>query len=149
MSIKQITAEEAKKLLDGTETYVYVDVRSEYEFMQGHPAESRNIPLQHFNPAAQMMEPNPDFLQTVEAHFPKDANLLLGCASGHRSQVACQILQQSGYQHLANVRGGFSGARDMFGNLIEEGWLQLGFPVDKGDGGERSYKSLTKKDQGE
>ena len=145
MAFNNITAEETKTLLDGGEGYIYLDVRSEMEFERGHASGAYNIPLKNVNPAIQMMEDNPDFVEVVEKTFPKDAKLLIGCASGTRSYFSCQILQQRGYQHLANIDGGFSGKRDMFGNIIQKGWMDLGFPVESGDGGEKGYAALRDK----
>lgn len=142
MPFKQITPEEAKELLDKNAGYVYVDVRSEMEFEKGHPAGAYNIPIKNFNPAIQMMEDNPEFVEVIEKNFPKDAKLIIGCAVGPRSYLACQILEQVGYQNLANVDGGFSGKRDMFGNVVQKGWADLGLPVANGDGGEKGYLSL-------
>ena len=145
MPIKQISTEEAKKLLDSGEDYIYLDVRSEYEFEQGHPQGAVNIPLQQLNESIQSLEPNSDFVEVVEANFPKDAKLLIGCASGHRSDVAGEILAQRGYQSVVNIDGGFSGKRDMFGNVQKPGWMQLGYPVASGEDAERGYAAAKKK----
>ena len=145
MDIKQISPQQAKELLDSGDNYIYVDVRSEAEFEQGHPSNSVNIPIQQLNPSLQMLEPNEEFIDVVEANFAKDAKLILGCASGPRSTRACEMLAECGYEDFVNVDGGFSGARDMYGNIAKQGWVQLGFPVEQGDGGDRSYNSLRKK----
>ena len=145
MPIKQISPEEAKALLDSDEGYIYLDVRSEMEFQQGHPENAYNIPIQNFDMAVQMLTNNPEFLQVVENNFSMDAKLLVGCASGPRSQSACESMQQKDYENLANVDGGFSGKRDISGNVIKAGWSDLEFPVSSGDGGERSYPSLRNK----
>ena len=142
MPFKQITPTEAKELLDKNDGYVYVDVRSELEFQRGRPADAYNIPIKNFNPQIQMMEDNPDFVEVFKKNFPKDAKLIVGCASGPRSYMACQILEQMGYENLANVDGGFKGKRDMFGNVAQKGWEDLGFPVANGDGREKGYESL-------
>ncbi len=145
MPFKQITPAQAKELLDKNDGYVYVDVRSQLEFQKGRPAEAYNIPIKDFNSEIQMMEDNPDFVDVFERNFAKDAKLIIGCAAGPRSYLACQILEQVGYQNLANVDGGFSGKRDMFGNVVQKGWAELGFPVSNGDGGEKGYPHLSKK----
>lgn len=145
MPIKQISPEEAKELLDSGEDYIYLDVRSEFEFQQGRPQNAINIPIQQLNESMQMLEANPEFVEDVEANFPKDANLLIGCASGHRSHVACEILAQRGYRSLANIDGGFSGKRDMFGNVQQPGWVQLDYPVTRGDDDQRGYAAVKKR----
>ncbi len=144
MSFKNISPQEAKDLLDSDQGYVYVDVRSEFEFEQGHPANSINIPIKQVNPEARVLMDNPDFLQVFAANFSPDAKLIIGCAVGPRSMAACGILAQQGYRDLSNVDGGFSGMKDMAGTVLKEGWLQLGFPVGNGDGGDKAYSALKK-----
>lgn len=145
MQIKQISVREARDLLQGDGDYVYLDVRSEFEFQQGHPDGALNIPLKQLNTQYRVLEDNPEFLAVVESNFPRDANLLLGCAVGQRSNMAGMILAQAGYLNLANIDGGFGGAKDMMGNLLKEGWVQAEFPVETGDGGEAGYQALKKK----
>jgi len=145
MSVKQITPEQAKQLLDSDAAYVYVDVRSEAEFVQGHPSGAINIPISQLSRAAGMLQENPDFLDVIQANFDKDAKLLLGCASGNRSNVAGRMLQQLGYEDVANIQAGFSGKRDMFGRVTQPGWMQLGYPVSTGDEVEGSYQKIREK----
>ncbi len=144
MAIQNISPQEAKDLLESDQGYVYVDVRSEFEFEQGRPAAAINIPIKQMNQSSQMLEDNPDFLEVLEANFPVDAKLIIGCAAGPRSAEACRILAQQGYQDLSNVEGGFGGMRDMAGTVIKEGWMQVGFPVESGTGGAQSYSALKK-----
>ncbi len=144
MAIQNISPQEAKDILESDQDYVYVDVRSEFEFEQGHPAPAINIPIKQVNQSSQMLEDNPDFLAVFEANCPKDAKLIIGCAANPRSIEACRILAQRGYQDLSNVEGGFGGMRDMYGTVIKQGWMQLGFPLENGDGGEQGYSALKK-----
>ena len=98
----------------------------------------------HFNPGVGMT-PNQDFLAVVEANLPKDAKLLIGCKSGGRSAHACELLSQAGYTDVANVRGGFGGAMDNFGRLIEPGWSMLNLPASTEAGDDARYESLAAK----
>lgn len=119
--------------------YVYLDVRTVEEFEQGHPPGAYNVPAFVRGPGG--MEPNPDFLDVVARHFPRDARLLVGCASGRRSQRACEQLRRAGYAEVVNVVGGFGGVRDDEGRLVQPGWRDEGLPVAKrGEG--RDYASL-------
>ena len=104
-----------------------------------------NIPVMHFEPAQGGMVENPDFLKVVEANIPKDAKLVLGCQMGMRSQKAAEILAAAGYQHLANVVGGFGGAKNRMGMTVEKGWEELGLPVSNDNGEGVSYESLAAK----
>ena len=51
MEIKRIEPEEAKELLDSTEDYTYLDVRTAEEFEAGHVPGSINVPVMLRNPA--------------------------------------------------------------------------------------------------
>ena len=43
---------------------------------------------------------------------------------------------------MINMDGGFSGKRDPVGTVVQQGWIDYGLPVSKGDGDERSYSDL-------
>ncbi len=145
MDIPQITPEDAHGRMHGEEKERYIDVRSVPEFTQGHPEGAVNIPVLHFDAEGGGMIENPDFFKVVEAHFPKDARLVMGCQVGMRSQKAAEILIQGGYQNVANIRGGFGGMKDESGQTIAQGWVELGLPVNADNGDGVSYESLAAK----
>ena len=128
--MKEVSPQEAYDLMQNDADYTYLDVRSVPEFEDGHPTGATNIPILNFTPGSGMT-PNPDFVQRVDESFPKDAKLLIGCKSGGRSAQACQIMEKMGYTNVTNVRGGFVGAVDQMGRLVEPGWSMLGLPVEK------------------
>jgi len=144
MAIRQVTPDEAHKLLSD-EGYRYLDVRTEGEFADGHPATAVNVPVVFPDRATAQMAMNPDFLTTVEAHLPKDTKLVVGCLSGGRSQRAAELLTQAGYAHVVNMQGGFGGARDQTGRTVVAGWAERGLPVCKDCGAENSYAGLRRK----
>jgi len=148
VSIHQITAEEAHAQMAQDHSIVYLDVRTVPEFEAGHPPAALNIPVVVPNPALRKMVPNADFLPTVESSIPKDAKLIVGCMSGGRSQFAAEILEEAGYQDVANMQGGFGGARDQMGRLLVPGWQDYGLPEEAGDGGPGSYERLAKRSSG-
>jgi rhodanese-related sulfurtransferase len=125
--MKEMSAQEACDLMQSDPEVIYLDVRSVPEFEAGHAAGAINIPIMHFTPQAGM-SPNPDFPAVVEANVPRDAKLVVGCKSGVRSARACEMMSQMGYTDLTNVRGGFVGAMDNFGRVIEPGWSMLNLP---------------------
>ncbi len=141
MTIRQIDALQAKERLDSGDGSIYLDVRSEPEFENGHVPGALNIPLMHLDPVTRQMSPNPDFLDVVKAVLPPDARLIVGCMSGARSQKACELMAQAGYAELSNVRGGFGGAKDPIGRLVQPGWMQHGLPVSR-EAGENSYAAI-------
>ena len=88
-------------------TPLIIDVRSPGEFATGHVRGSVNIPLDPF--ADDIAKAVPD----------KSASVILCCASGGRSGMACNYMQQMGYQQVSN--GGSAGAVSM----------QCGLPIDR------------------
>ncbi|PUE27567.1 sulfurtransferase [Limnohabitans sp. Jir72] len=88
-------------------TPLIIDVRSPGEFATGHVRGSVNIPLDRF---AQVI---------AEAVPDKSAPVILCCASGGRSGMACNYMQRMGYQQVSN--GGSAGAVSM----------QFGLPIDR------------------
>lgn len=140
MAIKQLTPREAHDLF--SQGYRYIDVRTESEFANGHPATAVNIPVVFPDPATRQMVMNPEFLAVVQAHFSKDAHIIVGCQAGARSQRAADALVQAGYSNVANMQGGFGGARDQTGRTVVPGWTECGLPLctacDTGD----SYATL-------
>lgn len=145
MSLKQVDVRMAQELLTDQD-YVYVDVRSIPEFEKGHPAGARNVPLLHLDQNSGQMKPNPDFLQVMQANYSSDTKLLIGCQMGGRSSQAGQILLAAGYSDVANVLGGFGGARDrMTGQVINEGWADANLPVEQGNPPRTSYDDLRQK----
>jgi rhodanese-related sulfurtransferase len=145
MSIKHIDVKQAY-LLQSAEGYVYIDVRSVPEFEKGHPAGAHNVPLLLFDTGARQMRPNADFLSVVQANYSLETKLLIGCQVGGRSVQAAQILASVGYADVSNVLGGFGGASDpTTGQLVNEGWVQAGLPVDSETPIGSDYENLKRK----
>ena len=132
MNTKNIGPQQAKDILDSDSNAVYIDVRTEQEFLNGHVPKSMNIPVVWPDPSTRQMKPNPDFVKSVSAQFSKDKRIIVGCQAGGRSQFAAELLAQEGFQDVSNMQGGFGGARDPMGRVIAPGWTQLGFPVEPG-----------------
>jgi len=141
-AITQIDPQRASELMQSGGTYV--DVRTVEEFAAGHPVGAVNVPAFVRDPIGQMA-PNPDFLPVMQANFPPDASLALGCRMGGRSMKACEVLARAGYTQLANVAGGFGGATDPFGRVVQPGWMQAGLPVEREDAPGTSYAALQKR----
>ena len=144
MAVKEINPQEAHDLLKAGTGWVYIDVRTVAEFSAGHPESAVNIPVAIPDPGRGMAL-NENFTQVVQAHFPKESNLLLGCQAGPRSNAAARMLEQAGYQNICNVVGGFGGMRDSSGKVIAPGWSTLGLPVSQDNGENVSYESLAAK----
>jgi rhodanese-related sulfurtransferase len=142
--MKEVSPQEAYELLQNDKERIYLDVRSTQEFDAGHPTGAINIPLLHFDPMRGMY-PNEDFAAVVEANIPKDARLIVACKAGGRSARACEVLAQLGYTDAVNMRGGFVGAVDNAGRLVEPGWSMLNLPISTDLDEEASYEALKAK----
>jgi rhodanese-related sulfurtransferase len=135
--IDDVLPEDAQtRMADG---WIYVDVRSEPEFEQGHPPGALNVPLLHASPGG--MQPNPEFLQVMQSAFGTDEKLLLGCRSGKRSRQAAEMLIRHGYTRLADLVTGWEGTRDDFGRPMP-GWRPKGLPVETGAPAGQRYEDV-------
>lgn len=76
------------------EKAVWIDVRSEQEFAEGHLNKAVNIPVDQI--AAKIRTAVPD----------KNTPVNLYCRSGRRAEAALQLLKQQGYTNVSN-RGGY------------------------------------------
>lgn len=140
MSFQTLNPAAVQSLLAQDPAYVYVDVRSVQEFEQGHVPGSYNIPIFFMTPLG--MQPNPDFQAAVTRRFEKEQKIVFGCKSGGRSEKACLLLERQGYGSLVNMAGGFHGATDMSGGVLEPGWLACGFETARTPEPGRSWKEL-------
>jgi rhodanese-related sulfurtransferase len=139
--IKRVSPQEALELQkDG---WTYVDVRSEPEFAEGHPAGAYNVPIAHA--AGGQMVPNPDFLAVMEKAFAKDAKLVVGCKAGGRSMRAAHALLSAGFENVIDQRAGWDGARNAFGQVTEPGWSRVGLPTETGATAGRAYADVKAK----
>ena len=141
MTRRTLEPKEAKTLLDGTEGWKYVDVRTEEEFQAGHAAGAWNVPVAVRDRSGRMAL-NPEFVAVMRRNFPPNARLVIGCASGVRSLNACELLESEGYENLVNLANGFSGQRDAMGQVVRPGWQAAGFPCEAQAAPERTYPAL-------
>lgn len=88
-----ITAEEAKAIMDSETEYLILDVRTQAEYDEGH------IP-------GAVLIPNTEIEARAEAELPdKDQMLLVYCRSGNRSKKAVDILVKLGYTNIREFGG--------------------------------------------
>ena len=141
MAIKEVTPQQAHDILTNDTSAVYIDVRTEGEFAKSHPQGAVNIPLAFPDPARGMVV-NSDFVKVVEANFPREKKIIVGCQAGPRSTSAANMLQQAGFQDVTNLLGGFGGMRDRTGSVSAPGWASSGLPVSNDNGEGINYESL-------
>ena len=141
-NISEVTPAEAKRLLDMDDSYVYLDVRTVSEFIDGHVPGALNIPVATRNPTAGQMVMNERLLPVVRAVIPTDTPVIVGCRSGRRSARATRLMVEAGYDHAVSMAGGFIAKKDGTGRIVIAGWSELGYPIERGSGGAASYASL-------
>lgn len=90
---EQITAEEAKKIMDSGEDVVILDVREQDEFDEGHIPGAIMIPYTEIENKAEQMLPD------------KDKQILVYCRSGRRSKIASESLAKLGYTNIKEFGG--------------------------------------------
>ena len=88
-----ITAEEAKQIMDTEEGYIILDVREQDEYDAGH------IPGAILIPYTQIAEKAEDVLAD------KDQLILGYCRSGRRSKLAAEALVELGYTNIKEFGG--------------------------------------------
>ena len=88
-----ITAAEAKVLMESQTDYIILDVRSQEEFDQGHIPGAILIPDTEIAARAETVLTN------------KDQLILVYCRSGRRSKLASQALVELGYTNIREFGG--------------------------------------------
>ena len=94
--MKEINANQLNDQINNGSALKVIDVREAYEVAEGKIPGAIHIPLNQ--------------LPANVASLDHNATYALVCASGYRSQIACQYLEQRGFNVL-NVRGGLSNWR--------------------------------------
>ena len=90
---KQISQDEAMKIMEEESGYLIVDVRRPDEFAEGHIEGAINVPNEGI--AEEMPEELPD----------KDQLLLIYCRTGRRSKEASEKLAKIGYKNVYEFGG--------------------------------------------
>ena len=88
-----ITAEEAKQIMDSEEGYIILDVRTQEEYDEGH------IPGAILISHEEIEEKAEDVLTD------KDQLILVYCRSGRRSKLAAEALVELGYTNIKEFGG--------------------------------------------
>jgi rhodanese-related sulfurtransferase len=102
---KNISARDAKALLDANKNIYLLDVRTPQEYSQGKLAGSVLIPIGEFE-------------QRIR-EVPKNKTIIVYCAVGSRSKPVANFLSQQGYKDVYNMTDGIVG------------WYRNGFPIQR------------------
>lgn len=90
---EQITAEQAKTIMDTENDYVIIDARTEEEFSEGHIENAILIPEYEIKDRAEKELPD------------KEQLILVYCRSGRRSKIASDELVKLGYTNVKEFGG--------------------------------------------
>ena len=93
LTYQQITAEEAKTIMDTEKDYIIIDARTDEEFAAGHIEGA-------------IMIPEYEIANRAEKELPdKDQLILVYCRSGRRSKIAAEELVKLGYTNVKEFGG--------------------------------------------
>ena len=88
-----ITAQQAKEIMDTQENYIILDTRAQSEYDEGH------IP-------GAIVIPHEEILEKAESVLTdKDQLILVYCRSGRRSKLAAEDLVKLGYTNIKEFGG--------------------------------------------
>ncbi|HEY0929088.1 MAG TPA: rhodanese-like domain-containing protein [Gemmatimonas sp.] len=92
--VTEVTAREVQDALARGEALELIDIREQNEWSLGHAKPAQYI-------GRGVLE------SQIESKVPRDARVVLICASGNRSALAAKTLQEMGYSNVASLAGGF------------------------------------------
>lgn len=90
---ERITAATLAERLASSQPPAVLDVRTEQERATGRIAGSLHVPLNH--------------LRERLAEVPADRPVVVHCAGGYRSAIACSVLEQAGHSNMIDLVGGY------------------------------------------
>ena len=90
---KEVTSGDAVTLMNRNGA-IYVDVREDNEYVDGHLLDSIHIPL------GQLVS------RIAELDAYKQQPVIVGCRSGSRSAMGCARLRKAGFETVYNLKGG-------------------------------------------
>ena len=90
---EQITAEQAKTIIDTEKDYIIIDARTDEEFAEGHIKNA-------------ILIPEYEIANRAEKELPdKEQVILVYCRSGRRSKIASEELVKLGYTNVKEFGG--------------------------------------------
>lgn len=94
---KSISSTQAEKLIEDSSDLIIIDVRRYSEYKQGKIPNAINIPVEELEWEIEELKEN------------IDKPILVYCKAGHKSALACQMLEEEGFNNLYNLGQGILG----------------------------------------
>ncbi|MGH4125448.1 MAG: rhodanese-like domain-containing protein [Clostridium sp.] len=98
-NVKNVSAEEAYKLINEDSEFIILDVRSKEEYDDGHIPGAKLFPVQVLP------------MKLAELHEYKNKPVLVYCASGGRSPRAVDTLENNDFKNIYHLSRGLSSWR--------------------------------------
>jgi rhodanese-related sulfurtransferase len=102
--IAELTPGDVQERRARGDAFVLLDVREPNEWALGHIPGAMHIPRG-------VME------SAIETRVPREQEVVIYCASGNRSALAADVLQQMGYEKVSSMSGGIRGWSDAGGDI--------------------------------
>lgn len=116
-TVTEISTGEVAELLQQKPDTLLLDVREPGEVAQGHLPGALSIPRGMLEPKADLNFPHRE--PKLEN---RDQSVVVYCASGMRSLLACATLQQMGFTQLRSMSGGFAAWQSEGREVASESW---------------------------
>jgi rhodanese-related sulfurtransferase len=101
--MKNITVEALKQKMDSGEKIHLIDCREPHEYAEANLG-GKLVPLGKIQT-----------MQVEDLEDLKEEEVIIHCRSGHRSMMACMVLDQLGFTNTNNVVGGILAWQAKFG----------------------------------
>lgn len=105
--IREITIEEVKKKQEAGESFLFLDIREDHEWMQGRAAGATHLGRGILERDIHNLAEN------------QEAEIVLYCGGGYRSALSADNLQKMGYRNVFSMAGGI------------RSWREAGYPVEQ------------------
>jgi len=96
-NVKNVSGEEAKKLISSNKDMLILDVRTKGEYLRGHLKGSKLIPSSELS------------LRINELEKYRGKPILVHCASGGRSPIAVKTLLKNNFSNIYHMNKGLTG----------------------------------------
>ncbi len=105
--IREITIEEVKQKQEAGESFLFLDIREDHEWMQGRAAGATHLGRGILERDIHNLAEN------------QEAEIVLYCGGGYRSALSADNLQKMGYRNVFSMAGGI------------RSWREAGYPVEQ------------------